>query len=134
MWSVMAADEWMKLGRAEFAAARLDAASELYADLKHGDAVKQYHEMAAFVQQLQLAVKIKLAQARRRTLSGTGQPFGGEQNDEEDIEETTEQLEQLNTKPHRMSTMGAPSSTENTAPLSPVRLRADPLSRDDDFE
>ncbi|RMZ75914.1 hypothetical protein DV738_g5232, partial [Chaetothyriales sp. CBS 135597] len=36
MWSVTAADDWMKLGRAAFAADALEQANELYAQVRHG--------------------------------------------------------------------------------------------------
>lgn len=134
MWSVMAADEWMKLGKTEFAASKLTMAAELYAETKHGNAIKEYGDMAEFMRELELAVKIKLNQARRRGLSGASQPTGDEQFDEDDIEETTENMEQLDTKPNRKSLMGAGNPLEGMAPQSPVRLRADPFARDDDFE
>lgn len=141
LWSVMTADEWMKLGRAEFASERLEEAQELYNETKNSEAVKDYAELAEYLTQLRLAVRMKLGQARRRTLSGATGPFDGAGQGEDEIEdETIEQMatvEKLDTKAHRRTgSLMTGVSGVDAAPLSPVRLtRPDPFSReDDDFE
>ncbi|KEF53556.1 uncharacterized protein A1O9_10531 [Exophiala aquamarina CBS 119918] len=141
LWSVMTADEWMKLGRAEFASERLEEAQELYNETKNSQAVKDFAGLAEYLTQLRLAVRMKLGQARRRTLSGAAGPFNGAGQGEDDIEdETIEQMatvEKLDSRAHRRTgSLMTGVGGVDVAPLSPVRLtRPDPLSReDDDFE
>lgn len=141
LWSVMTADEWMKLGRAEFASERLEEAQELYNETKNSEAIKDYAALAEYLTQLRLAVRMKLGQARRRTLSGAVGPFDGVGEGEDDVEdETIEQmatLEKLDSKVHRRTgSLMTGVSGVDVVPLSPVRLtRPDPLFReDDDFE
>ena len=142
LWNILAAEEWMKLGRADFAAGRLDDAETLYERVESGlDGLKSFQELSKFLQQLQLAVRIKRAQTRRRAASELSRPdhlAAGESDGAEepgDIEETTEQLEQLDVRPHRRSLMGTLNPSE-AAPLSPLRMtRPDLWSQDsDDFE
>lgn len=147
LWNIMAADEWMKLGRAEIAAEKLDEARELYGEAKNSDSTKQYHELAEYLEQLRLAVRMKLGEARRRGFSGATRQLELEGDDEDgpgEVDETVEEmnsLEKLDSRVNRMSLMGGaaglePNLLETVTPLSPVRLgRPDPLSRgDDDFE
>jgi len=141
LWSVMTADEWMKLGRAEFASERLEEAQELYDEAKNSEAIRDYAGLAEYLTQLRLAVRMKLGQARRRTLSGATGPFDGAGQGEDDLEdETIEQMatvEKLDTKAHRRTgSLMTGVGGVDAAPLSPVRLtRPDPLSREeDDFE
>jgi hypothetical protein len=134
----------MKLGRAEVAAEKLDEAQELYNESKNSQSIKQYHELAEYSEQLRLAVRMKLGEARKRGFSGATRQLeldveGQEQGEVED--ETLEDmnpLERLDSAVNRRSLMvgvGGINSLEPT-PLSPVRLnRRDPLSTgDDDFE
>ncbi|KAL2410762.1 Transport protein particle subunit trs85-2 [Exophiala dermatitidis] len=146
LWSVMAADEWMKLGRAEIAAQRLDEAQELYNETNHSEAIKQFKELAAYLEQLRLAVRIKLGEARRRGFSGATRQLELEVDGRGDGEVEDETLEEMNplekhdSRLNRISLVGAasglPNPIDSGAPQSPVRLsRPDPLSRgDDDFE
>lgn len=143
-WNIMAADEWMKLGRAEVAAEKLDEAQELYNESKNSQSIKQYHELAEYLEQLRLAVRMKLGEARRRGFSGATRQLeldveGQEQGEVED--ETLEDmnpLERLDSAVNRRSLMVGVGgiNTLEPMPLSPVRLnRPDPLSTgDDDFE
>jgi hypothetical protein len=126
LWNVVSADEWMELGKAEFAAERLDDADLLYNSAKFTEGPKSFKEMSAFLEQLELAVRIKLGQARQRGLDEIdGGPDGiGEQV----VDETSEQLD---TRTHRRSLMGA-ANPMDTAPISPMRLRTDSLLRDED--
>lgn len=132
LWSITAADEWMKLGRAEFAAARLDEAQELYRDIKNPGAINDYMHMTEFMTQLQLAVKLKLGQARQRGLSGASAvPI----QEYDEVDETTEKLDRVDSRHNRRSLMGAMNPLEAAAPLSPGRtVRPEPSPRDDDFE
>ena len=133
LWDVMSADEWMKLGRAELAAERLDEAHELYAELKNAESIKHFQELDQFMQQLELAVKMKLGQARSRAQSGGSQVMDQEVDDE--IVEDMAGLEKLDTRTNRRSLLGGSNPMEVVTPRSPVRLRNDPLGGgDDDFE
>ena len=134
LWNVMSADEWMKLGRAELAAERLDEAHELYSESKNVDSIKQFQELDLFMQQLELAVKMKLGQGRSRAMSSGSQVMDQEVDDE--IVEDMANLETVDTRTSsRRSLMVGPAAMEALAPRSPVRLRSDPLGvGDDDFE
>jgi hypothetical protein len=145
LWSVMAADEWMKLGRADLASERLEEAQEFHNETKHPDATKGFHELAEYLNQLHLAVRMKLGQARQRTISGaTGHRSINGQEETEVEEETIEEmttLEKLDNRTNRRSLLtgggtGMANALETPVPLSPVRLaRPDPLRQaDDDFE
>ena len=134
LWNVMAAEEWMKLGRAELAAERLDEAHELYSEAKHAESIQHFQDMEQFMQQLEMAVKMKLGQGRNRerTLSGGSQVMDQEVDDE--IVEDMTGLEKVDTNAHRRSLIGS-NAVDVVAPRSPGRLRNDPLGvGDDDFE
>lgn len=149
LWNVMAADEWMKLGRAEIAAERLDEAQELYNETRNSQSTKQFQELTEYLEQLRLAVRMKLGEARRRGFSGATRQLelegdGDEQGDVED--ETVEEmnaLEKHDSRSNRRSLMGVGGGAgvevnvlDPVTPLSPVRLnRPDSIAReDDDFE
>jgi len=163
LWSLTAAEEWMKLGRATFAAADLQQSQDLYAELRHNeDAMSGFKEMSAFMHDLSLTVRMKLGQARKRGVSGAsatghlvepdygrggGDPLGVTNEDVEEEEE--EQMETLDMKPtagHRkgMSITTAGLGDAHGA-LSPIASRTrsvvdDPLAVengrviDDEFE
>jgi trafficking protein particle complex subunit 8 len=83
LWNVMVADEWMKLGMAAYADARLESARDLYADTRHPDALALYTEMDGFMQQLAFTIRIKLGQGKRgRGLSTTSEVMAVEVDDE----------------------------------------------------
>ncbi|KIW38791.1 uncharacterized protein PV06_08630 [Exophiala oligosperma] len=145
LWNVMAADEWMKLGRAEVAAEKLDEAQELYNETKTSESMKQFHEMAQYVEQLRLAVRIKLGEARKRGFSGATRQLELDLDGQEQTEVEDETLEEMNplekvdspiNRRNLKPAGGAGVNPLEQAPLSPVRLnRPDPLLReDDDFE
>ena len=155
LWNVVAADEWMKLGKAEFAAERIEDAEYLYSGVSSTDGAKSFKEMSSFLEQLELAVRIKLGQARQRGASGTDASLTDIGEQEQVPDETHEQLD---IRSNRRSLIGASNPLETgplssrrlskvdpfprnddddfgTAPLSPVQTRrTDPPSRDDDFE
>ncbi|OAP62598.1 hypothetical protein AYL99_01825 [Fonsecaea erecta] len=146
LWNIMAADEWMKLGRAEIAAERLDEAQELYGETRNSDSHKEFHELAEYLEQLRLAVRMKLGEARRRGFSGATRqielegPADGQADVEDETVEEMNALEKVDSKGHRRSLLGGGVGTgatllEPVTPLSPARLnRADTYRRDDDFE
>lgn len=152
LWNVMAADEWLKLGKPGIAGERLEEAARWYEEAKtrkykHDEEVEvaQGHglaEMSEFISQLQFAVKVKLGEARRRGASDAQRRQmdieEAEQDHEVEIETMTGQLEQLDVgrgHGHRKSLSTAPNPLEVAMPLSPTRTRQDPLiDRHDDFE
>ncbi|KAJ9657289.1 hypothetical protein H2198_004412 [Neophaeococcomyces mojaviensis] len=152
LWSLTAAEEWMKLGRAPFAAANLQQSQDLYAELRHNEAAMSgFKEMSAFMHDLSLTVRMKLGQTRKRGVSGVsatghlvepgyadGDPLGVGADDVE------EQMETLDSKPsggHRRG-LSINTAVDVQGPLSPIRRRSvidDPLAEsngvvDDDFE
>lgn len=143
LWNIMAADEWMKLGRAEIAAEKLDEAQELYGESKNSDSHKEFHELAEYVEQLRLAVRMKLGEARKRGYSGATRQLelDGAINLPTDVEDETveemNQLEKIDSRGRRRSLLGGGGTDlmEPLTPLSPARLnRPDKLLQDDDFE
>jgi trafficking protein particle complex subunit 8 len=146
LWTVMAADEWMKLGRVDMAERRLEDAEALYEEVYGGkdEEWKGFQEMQGFVQQLRLAVRIKRGQARRRGKSEAERAEIEQLEQEEErmrMRETApmEQLERLDTRVNRRSLIGGPAAHPlDMPPLSPARMnRAEPLfstREDDDFE
>lgn len=141
LWNIMAADEWLKLGKAGIAGERLDEATRLYREArrKQPDLGDPFHDMSDFISQLRLAVKIKLGQARRRGAS-EAERRQMDIEDEEDVqlETMTGEMEQLNFRGHRKTLSSAVNPLEvamGMTPSSPTRTRQDPLiDRDDDFE
>jgi tetratricopeptide (TPR) repeat protein len=147
LWNVMAADDWMKLGRAEIAAEKLDEAQELYHETKNSQSIQQYHELAEYLEQLRLAVRMKLGEARRRGFSGATRQIELEGEDDDGLhgveDETVEEMNPLEKHDSRVNRRSLiPGVAEMTlspievvTPLSPARLnRPGPTLRDDDFE
>lgn len=141
LWNVMAADEWLKLGKAGLAGERLDEAARLYreASRKQTDLGDPFRDMSDFISQLQLAVKIKLGQAWRRGASeAERRQMDIEDEEEVQLEIMTGEMEQLNVRGHRKTLSSAVNPLEvamGMTPSSPTRTRQDPLiDRDDDFE
>lgn len=152
LWSLTSAEEWMKLGRASQAAARVNDAQELYAELQHNETAMSttgFREMNEFMHELSLAVRMKLGQARQRGVSGTsatgrlvepshaGDPLG--------ISEVEELIEQIDARPRgariggHQRNLTLNSNIENKGgPSSPVRQRIASLGaeepEDDGFE
>jgi hypothetical protein len=141
LWNVMAADEWLKLGKAGLAGERLDEATRLYgeASRKQTDLGGPFRDMSDFISQLQLAVKIKLGQARRRGASeAERRQMDIEEEEDVQVETMAGEMEQLNVRGHRKTLSSVVNPLEvamGMTPSSPTRTRQDPLmGRDDDFE
>lgn len=151
LWSVMAADEWLKLGKAGVAGERLGEAARWYEEAKmrkekDSEDVDQggaFENMSEFMSQLQLAVRIMLGQARRRGASEAERRQMDIEDAEQDVqvETMTGQVEHLDIgrgHGHRKTLSSAVNPLEVAmamAPSSPTRTRQDPLiDRDDDFE
>jgi tetratricopeptide (TPR) repeat protein len=147
LWNIMAADEWMKLGRAEIAAEKLDEAQELYGETKHSESHKQFHDLAEYLEQLRLAVRMKLGEARKRGFSGATRqlelegPVESPVDVEDETVEEMNPLEKTDSRGRRRSLLGGATGAggvsliEPLTPLSPARLsRPDKFLQDDDFE
>jgi trafficking protein particle complex subunit 8 len=133
-WSIMAADEWLKLGKAELAIQRLEDANTFYGAVLSSEGTPRFKEMSVFLEQLHLAARMKAGAARSRGVSNVSK--GAFERSDELIEQITEETsEQLGAPSHRRS-MLVPGHSTDAGPLSPVRLsRPDPFTReDDDFE
>ncbi len=134
LWNIMAADEWLKLGKAELAAQRLKDADALYGAVVSSEGADRFKEMNLFLEQLHLAVRMKADASRSRgvSIAANGAFEPGEETAQQITEETSELL---NAPSHRRSMLG-PASSLDMGPLSPVGLaRPDPFPReDDDFE
>lgn len=126
MWSVFAADLWLKLGKPALASASLEEAEKLYADVLDSDGVFPMPEMRAFIDNLRHAIKVEYLGVR-----GLDNRDDAANTDPLETEETSEKLDKRN---HRRSLMGLPSSTD-AGSLNPA-----PVTRDnenpphDDFE
>lgn len=147
-WSLTSAEEWMKLGRASFAAARLEEAQELYEMQKHNDAAfNGFKEMHEFMAGLSLTVRMKLGQARQRGLSGgsatgrlvePGTSVNGHASDplgvvgDGHIDDDT-QIEKIDIQPARAHRRNLTLNSNVESPValggprSPIRTRGDPL-------
>jgi tetratricopeptide (TPR) repeat protein len=147
LWNTMAADEWLKLGEASLAGKRLDEAARWYEEAKRKQDTadsesNSFGEMSEYISQLQLAVKIKLGQARRRGASEAERRQMDIEDAEQEVqvEAMTGQMEHFDvrTHGHRKTLSGVVNPLEMAmamAPSSPTRTRLDPLiDRDDDFE
>jgi len=133
-WSIMAADEWLKLGKAELAIQRLEDANTFYGAVLSSEGTPRFKEMSVFLEQLHLAARMRAGAARSRGLSNVSK--GAFDPKEVLIEQITEETsEQMGAPNHRRS-MLAPGNSTDAGPLSPVRpSRPDPFTReDDDFE
>ncbi|KAL4807574.1 ER-golgi trafficking TRAPP I complex 85 kDa subunit-domain-containing protein [Aspergillus unguis] len=126
MWSLFAADMWLKLGKPSLASACLEEAERLYVDTLGSDGVFPMPEMQTFVDNLRLSVKIGYLEARGldvREETGSTDPL--------DNEETSEKLDR---RMNRRSLIG------NLNPLDTATLASLQTAKDgdilpsDDFE
>ncbi|KAL4787994.1 ER-golgi trafficking TRAPP I complex 85 kDa subunit-domain-containing protein [Aspergillus varians] len=124
MWSLFAADMWLRLGKPSLASACLEEAENLYADTLGSDGIFPMPEMQTFVDNLRLSVKVGYLEARGldvREATGSTDPL--------DNEETSEKLDR---RMNRRSLIGNPLDTAPLVPLQTVRDVGDLPS--DDFE
>ncbi|KKY21149.1 putative trapp complex protein trs85 [Phaeomoniella chlamydospora] len=126
-WYVMAAEAWLKLGKATVAALCLEQADWLYKNVSKSEHVLPYPEMQAFLDQLRLAVKMKTT---------SGDPASEAHFEtERDTLLPEEVSEKLDTRQHRRSLIAPVNNTYDVGPLSPTHLMKDTkISRNDDFE
>lgn len=134
----------MKLGRAQFAGARLEEARELYSEARnHERSMKEFTEMSAFVTALSLEVRLKLGQSRKRGASGisaTGRLVEPEPESESELLEDGEEDDHEQIAGGYNRGDGIVAEIDGGGPgISPTRRRkySDPLRAgqiDDDFE
>lgn len=119
LWNILAADEWLKLGRADLAAQRLDEADRLYGATASSDGRQRFKEMSLFLEQLHLAIRMKAQASKPR---GTDHiPNGALEPGEEAVQQITEETsEQLSTPAHRRSMLSSSNPLVN-GPLSPAQ-------------
>ncbi|KAJ5690627.1 TRAPP III complex Trs85 [Penicillium macrosclerotiorum] len=126
MWSIFAADQWLKAGRPNLASACLEEAERLYADVLEADGTFPMPEMQSFVENLRHAVKVEYLQAR-----------GFDTRDEpvsEDLVGTEEISEKLDKRHHRRSLIGLPAQLD-AGHLAMIPGARDPENTpSDDFE
>ena len=111
------------------------------------DATALRHDLAEYLEQLRLAVRMKLGEARKRGFSGATRqleldgPIDFEADVEDETVEDMNPLSKVDSRGRRRSLLGGgndPGVTnliEPLTPLSPARLsRPDNFLQDDDFE
>ncbi|KAH8594488.1 ER-golgi trafficking TRAPP I complex 85 kDa subunit-domain-containing protein [Bisporella sp. PMI_857] len=99
LWSVLAADSWLTLGKTQQAKLRLDEAASRYGELAHQDGLEQWNNASDFLKGLKREVAIALYP--ESAIEGTLMP--------DEIEtEIGEESEAFESRPHRKSLMGAP--------------------------
>jgi trafficking protein particle complex subunit 8 len=125
LWTVLAADGWLRLGKTSAARAALDTADRYYGSVLKTGYGHGFGDMRAFLEGLRHALKVQ-------TLANDGADGldGPVDVDHLLAEETSEKLD---LRQHRKSLIGASNPLE-APPLSPIRGRQEAFTRDDDFE
>ncbi|KAJ5894691.1 TRAPP III complex Trs85 [Penicillium taxi] len=126
MWSILAADQWLKAGKSNLASACLEEAERLYADALETDCVFPMPEMQNFADKLRHAVKVEYLESRG---------FGAQDDPvSEDVVGTEEISEKLDKRSHRRSLIGPPAQLDagNLTTSSGARDPENPPN--DDFE
>ncbi|KAL4883431.1 ER-golgi trafficking TRAPP I complex 85 kDa subunit-domain-containing protein [Aspergillus karnatakaensis] len=124
MWSLFAADMWLRLGKPSLASACLEEAERLYADVLGNEGTFPMPEMQTFIENLRLSVKVGYLEARGLDIkeeTGSTNPL--------DDEETSEKLDR------RMNRRSLIVNPLDTATLIPVQTAMDTDNpANDDFE
>jgi len=130
LWAILATEGWLRLGKMVQAEKCLQEASKLYDISGTQQHALSFGEMQGFVEELREVVA-----ASRRKAQGYD---GAAEQVEDEVTLVEEVSEQLDSRPHRKSLMGAgapPFSSQDLGPLSPVRRTEDEAGfRDDKFE
>ncbi|KAL2864485.1 TRAPP III-specific subunit 85 family protein [Aspergillus lucknowensis] len=126
MWSLLAADMWLRLGKPALASACLEEAERLYADVLGSDGNFPMPEMQTLVENLRLSVKVGYLEARGLDIkeeTGSTDPL--------DNEETSEKLDR---RTNRRSLIMNPLDTGGLS-LPTVQAGRDADNQgNDDFE
>ncbi|KAJ5159642.1 uncharacterized protein N7482_006646 [Penicillium canariense] len=125
MWSILAAEQWLKAGHPTLASACFEEAEHLYADVLDADGVFPMPEIQTFVDNLRHAVKVEYLQARG--FEAHAEPAA------EDPLGTEEISEKLDKRNHRRSLIGLPGQL-NAGNLMNVGARDPEDQPNDDFE
>lgn len=127
MWSVLAADSWMKMGKATLASNSLEEADRLYSEVLETEGVFPFPEMQNFVDNLKRAVKVEYLESRgidTTDETATAAQLG--------TEETSEKLDHRHRR--NKSLIGGPAPPETGTLSHNMAHRDNNDSRDDDFE
>lgn len=129
MWSILAADQWLKAGKPTLASACLEEAERLYADVLENDGIFPMPEMQSFVDELRHAVKMEYLGSRgfdntQDEPASAIETLGG-------LEETSEKLVRRN---HRRSLIGLPTQLDTGALNLAQGARDAENPPNDDFE
>ncbi|KAI9375651.1 ER-golgi trafficking TRAPP I complex 85 kDa subunit-domain-containing protein [Aspergillus egyptiacus] len=122
MWSLFAADMWLRLGKPALASSCLEEAERLYADVLGSDGNFPMPEMRTFIENLRLAVKVEYLEARGLDVkeeTGSTDPL--------DNEETSEKLDR---RMNRRSLIASSLDTGNLAAAQPA-MNGDSVANDD---
>lgn len=125
MWSVLAADLWLKLGRPSLASACLEEAERLYADVLDGDGAFPMPEIQTFIDNLRHAVKVEYLETRGLDTQDHAVPT--------DPLETEETSEKLDRRKNRRSLMNNPLDSAGGFNLE-QGIRDNDNPANDDFE
>ncbi|KAE8154759.1 ER-golgi trafficking TRAPP I complex 85 kDa subunit-domain-containing protein [Aspergillus avenaceus] len=106
MWSVLAADLWLRLGNPSLASAALEEAERLYADIMDSNGLFPMPDMQTFVDNLRHSVRMSYFEARGLDIGEDTAPA-----DPLETLETEETSEKLNKRNHRKSLINNPVET-----------------------
>ncbi|CAG8235377.1 unnamed protein product [Penicillium salamii] len=126
MWSILAADQWLKAGKPTLASACLEEAERLYADVLSADGVFPMPEMQSFIDNLRHAVRVEYLEARG--FDARDEPAAAEN---VGAEETSEKLDKRN---HRRSLIGLPMQLDAGTLNMTQGPRDTEVPPSDDFE
>ncbi|KAH3505082.1 hypothetical protein KXW24_007629 [Aspergillus fumigatus] len=126
MWSILAADLWLRVGKPTLASSCLEEAERLYADVLDSDGVFPMPEMQSFVDNLRHTVKVEYLGARG--LGPQEEVSTTEQLEQLEPEETSEKLDK---RQNRKSLIGNPLDSGGL--ISPM-TGDNETSANDDFE
>ncbi|KAI9037847.1 TRAPP III-specific subunit 85 family protein [Aspergillus affinis] len=125
MWSVLAADLWLKLGRPSLASACLEEAERLYADVLDGNGAFPMPEIQTFIDNLRHAVRVEYLETRGLDTRDQIIPA--------DPLETEETSEKLDRRKNRRSLMNNPLDSAGGFNLE-QGIRDNDNPANDDFE
>lgn len=135
MWSVLAADLWLKAGKPTHASACLEEAERLYAEFVDADGSGfPMRDMQLFINDLKHTVQVECVGTRG--LSSRYEDVDVDNIAEFESPGTEETSEKLDRRHHRRSLIGLPLSVDTASNPPTHATRADILetSRVDDFE
>lgn len=130
MWSVFAADLWLKNRKPALASASLEEAERLYADVLDTDGVFPMPEMQSFIDNLRHAIRVQYLGARGLDTD----EYADDSTAPLETQATEETSEKLDKRSHRRSLMGIPNSTDPGSLNPPPVTRENETPSHDDFE